>query len=174
MWFQNRRAKWRKAEKASGSSSDKGSDSAQPTASSPGSTTASSPQSCASETTSSTPIEKVPPTMAATPPPALPPPPQAPPGAAQLPPQTPTSPTIKPEQVERWANSPPGGFPQSGFQSPTSPHGSVVSPPSAGLPPFNSPLHAQNSHPYSSPTVPLNVMGYSSTYPPPLSRFTQC
>ena len=99
---------------------------------------------------------------------------------SQAPPLSRPAPSPRPpssaEHVERWTNSSPtGGFGQSGFHSPTSPHDSVVSPSSAGLPSFSSTLQGQATSPYSSPTVPLNMLPhashFSTAYPPPLSRY---
>lgn len=170
VWFQNRRAKWRKAEKAAASTSGGGSQGSenQATASSPGSTTASSPQSCASETTTtSTPIEKAPPTT--TPPPPLPP--QATMKLSPLP-SSPITTPVKPEHIERWASSPTTGYPPQ-FHSPTSPN-TVISPqPTQGLASFGVPPN-QSSVPYSSTTVPLNVMGHTNAYSLPRYGAPQC
>lgn len=121
--------------------------------------------------------------MSATPPPQAPAAPTVHTPTAPNPTHLPSSPIntvtpVKPEQVDRWtAGSPPNAFTAPGFQSPTSPN-SVMSPPSAGLPPFNPQLAQTAIPPYSSATVPLNVMGHPppaaafSAYTQPLSRYT--
>ena len=136
MWFQNRRAKWRKAEKAAVQT---GSESASQAASSPGSTSANSPQSNASET-GTTPTEKsnhiaVVPSAVITSHPKTSNPPSSP------------SP-IKGE-VERWTHSPTNSY-GSGFPSPTSSPSSMAA-------------TIQRAHmPYST-TLPLSMMGHQST-----------
>lgn len=108
----------------------------------------------------------------ATPPPALPP-------SNQIP-SSPVTTPVKPEQIDnRWGATSPQQTFAPGFRSPTSPHTNpIMTPPSdGGMPSFGAP-QMQTTIPYSSSTVPLNVMGhaapYANTYPQSLSRYSQC
>lgn len=138
------------------------------TASSPGSTSASSPQSCASETTGADKLTQS--GTSATPPPIM-----HPISSSNQVPSSPVTTPVKPEQMtDRWgAKSPQQTF-HLGFHSPTSPHTNPILTSPDGLSSFGAPP-MQTTIPYSSSTVPLNVMGHPSpfanTYPQSLSRY---
>lgn len=137
MWFQNRRAKWRKAEKATVPTN---SESASQGASSPGSS-ANSPQSIASETSATaTPTEKPNQIAVATP---------AVTTSHSKTCNPPNSPSPVKGEVDRWTHSPSNSY-GSGFQSPVNSPSSVTA-------------VIQRTHmPYST-NLPLSMMGHQST-----------
>ena len=148
VWFQNRRAKWRKAEKAAAAQTkDKdgkeGSEGQNSNASSPA---ANSKSGACSPKSNSEDATKSPPTS----------------------PQQGKTCKLESDRETSWTNSPVDSFPSPGFHSPvTSPQAPVASCPS----PINFPSEPVFTLGYQNPSVPYSSNPYSSS----LTRYApQC